>query len=355
MPARKDIKRILVIGSGPVVMGQSAEFDCGGVEACKALRDEGYFVISAGSNPTAAMTDPDVADRTYIEPLTPEAIERIIIKERPDALLATMGGQTALNLAAALSESGVLKKRGVKLLGADAEAIAATEHTQFMSRMKPDAAKDVLLPGGVAATLGEAKAIVRRIGFPVALRPSFAAGGAGSSISYNMEDFEDQAKLALEASPAGRIIVEKSIFGWREVEFELLRDSAGSVIVISSLENTDPVGVHSGDSTTIVPAQTLNFEETGRLSVLAKAAVNAIAVRGCANVRFAINPDNGVVAVLAVAPCFTRSSALAWKATGYPVARIAAKLACGIALDELKLDGGGTAFHEPSPDYIVTK
>ncbi len=358
MPKRTDIKTILIIGAGPIIIGQACEFDYSGAQACKALREEGYKVVLVNSNPATIMTDPGTADVTYIEPITWQVVERIIEKERPDAVLPTMGGQTALNCALDLAKHGVLAKYGVELIGAKEEAIDKAE-----DRMKfKDAMTKIGLGSarsGVAHTLDEAHQVQTEIGFPVIIRPSFTLGGTGGGIAYNPEEFVEICKRGLEASPTNELLIEESLIGWKEYEMEVVRDTADNCIIVCSIENLDPMGVHTGDSITVAPAQTLTDKEYQILRNASIAVLREIGVdTGGSNVQFAINPTDGRMIVIEMNPRVSRSSALASKATGFPIAKIAAKLAVGFTLDELKNDitGGATpASFEPSIDYVVTK
>ena len=358
MPKRTDIKTILIIGAGPIIIGQACEFDYSGAQACKALREEGYKVVLVNSNPATIMTDPGTADVTYIEPITWQVVERIIEKERPDAVLPTMGGQTALNCALDLAKHGVLVKYGVELIGAKEEAIDKAE-----DRMKfKDAMTKIGLGSarsGVAHTLDEAHQVQTEIGFPVIIRPSFTLGGTGGGIAYNPEEFVEICKRGLEASPTNELLIEESLIGWKEYEMEVVRDTADNCIIVCSIENLDPMGVHTGDSITVAPAQTLTDKEYQILRNASIAVLREIGVdTGGSNVQFAINPKDGRMIVIEMNPRVSRSSALASKATGFPIAKIAAKLAVGFTLDELKNDitGGATpASFEPSIDYVVTK
>lgn len=358
MPRRNDISKILLLGSGPIVIGQACEFDYSGTQACKALREEGYEVVLVNSNPATIMTDPEMADRTYIEPILPEFVEKIIAKERPDALLPTMGGQTALNTAVALAESGVLSKYGVELIGAKLSAIKMAEDRQLFKEAMMRIGVPVC-PSGIATTVEEAKAVAAEIGsYPLIIRPAFTLGGTGGGIAYNQEEFEEMAKLGLEASPVSQILIEKSLIGWKEYELEVMRDLADNVVIICSIENVDPMGIHTGDSITVAPAQTLTDKEYQRLRDYAKAIIREIGVEtGGSNIQFAVNPDNGEVIVIEMNPRVSRSSALASKATGFPIAKFAAKLAVGYTLDELKNDitKKTPASFEPTIDYVVTK
>ena len=357
MPRRADIHRILVIGSGPIVIGQAAEFDYSGTQATKALREEGYEVILINSNPATIMTDPEVADRTYIEPVTPEFVELIIARERPDALLPTMGGQTALNVAMTLSENGVLEKYGVELIGASSRAIAiAEDRKQFgeaMERIGLDCAQ-----GGIANTFDEAVALLEVTGFPSIIRPSFTLGGTGGGIAYNREEFEETVRRGLDLSPTSQILIERSLIGWKEFELEVMRDQFDNVVIVCSIENLDPMGVHTGDSITVAPAMTLTDREYQNMRDAAVAIIREVGVdAGGCNIQFAINPRDGEMVVIEMNPRVSRSSALASKATGFPIARIGAKLAVGYRLDEIPNDITKTtpASFEPVLDYVVVK
>jgi carbamoyl-phosphate synthase large subunit len=357
MPRRADIHRILVIGSGPIVIGQAAEFDYSGTQATKALREEGYEVILINSNPATIMTDPEIADRTYIEPVTPEFVELIIEREKPDALLPTMGGQTALNVAMTLSERGVLAKHGVELIGASARAIAiAEDRKQFgeaMERIGLGVAK-----GGIANTLDEAIALLEVTGFPAIVRPSFTLGGTGGGIAYNRDEFEDIVRHGLSESPTSQILLERSLIGWKEFELEVMRDRYDNVVIVCSIENLDPMGVHTGDSITVAPAMTLTDREYQTMRDAAVAIIREVGVdAGGCNIQFAINPRDGEMIVIEMNPRVSRSSALASKATGFPIARIGAKLAVGYRLDEIPNDITKTtpASFEPVLDYVVVK
>src|SRR6187401_1342915 len=357
MPRRTDIKRVLVIGSGPIVIGQACEFDYSGTQAVKALRSEGLEVILVNSNPATIMTDPELSDRTYVEPLTPEALEKIIARERPDAILPTVGGQTALNLAVQLDELGILKKYKVELIGASIPAIkVAEDRLLFRDAMKEIG---VVVPeSGVAKTLTEALEIVERTGFPAIIRPSFTMGGVGGGIAYNLEEFKDITTRGLNLSPVHEILVEESVIGWKEFELEVMRDGADNFVVICSIENVDPMGVHTGDSITVAPALTLTDKEYQRMRDLARRIIRRVGVEtGGANIQFAINPDDGRIVVIEMNPRVSRSSALASKATGFPIAKIAAKLALGYTLDEIPNDITRLtpASFEPTIDYIVVK
>ncbi|THF66888.1 carbamoyl-phosphate synthase large subunit [Pseudothauera nasutitermitis] len=358
MPKRTDIQSILIIGAGPIIIGQACEFDYSGAQACKALREEGYKVILVNSNPATIMTDPGTADVTYIEPITWQVVERIIEKERPDAILPTMGGQTALNCALDLARNGVLAKYGVELIGASEEAIdKAEDRLKFkdaMTKIGLGSARS-----GIAHSMEEALQVQGGIGFPVIIRPSFTLGGTGGGIAYNMEEFHEICKRGLEASPTNELLIEESLLGWKEYEMEVVRDRADNCIIVCSIENLDPMGVHTGDSITVAPAQTLTDKEYQILRNASIAVLREIGVdTGGSNVQFAINPKDGRMIVIEMNPRVSRSSALASKATGFPIAKVAAKLAVGYTLDELKNDitGGATpASFEPSIDYVVTK
>ena len=358
MPKRTDLHSILIIGAGPIIIGQACEFDYSGAQACKALREEGYRVILVNSNPATIMTDPGTADVTYIEPITWQIVEKIIEKERPDALLPTMGGQTALNCALDLARHGVLEKYGVEMIGAKKEAIDKAEDRekfkQAMTRIGLGSARS-----GIAHSTEEALQVQAGLGFPTIIRPSFTLGGTGGGIAYNMEEFAEICKRGLEASPTKELLIEESLIGWKEFEMEVVRDSKDNCIIVCSIENLDPMGVHTGDSITVAPAQTLTDKEYQIMRNASIAVLREIGVdTGGSNVQFAIDPDTGRMIVIEMNPRVSRSSALASKATGFPIAKIAAKLAVGYTLDELKNDitGGATpASFEPSIDYVVTK
>jgi len=357
MPRRADLHRILVIGSGPIVIGQAAEFDYSGTQATKALREEGYEVILINSNPATIMTDPEVADRTYIEPVTPEFVELIIEREKPDALLPTMGGQTALNVAMVLAGNGVLEKHGVELIGANARAIALAEDRKLfgeaMERIGLGVAK-----GGIANTFDEAMGLLDMTGFPAIIRPSFTLGGTGGGIAYNREEFEEIVRRGLSESPTSQILIERSLIGWKEFELEVMRDRYDNVVIVCSIENLDPMGVHTGDSITVAPAMTLTDREYQTMRDAAVAIIREVGVdAGGCNIQFAVNPANGEMIVIEMNPRVSRSSALASKATGFPIARIGAKLAVGYRLDEIPNDITKTtpASFEPVLDYVVVK
>ncbi|MFZ3142063.1 carbamoyl-phosphate synthase large subunit [Polaromonas sp.] len=358
MPKRTDIKSVLIIGAGPIIIGQACEFDYSGVQACKALREEGYKVILINSNPATIMTDPATADVTYIEPITWQTVEKIIARERPDAILPTMGGQTALNCALDLWRHGVLEKYSVELIGAKPEAIdKAEDRLKFkdaMTKIGLGSARS-----GIAHTMEEAWGVQKTLGFPTVIRPSFTLGGTGGGIAYNPEEFEEICKRGLEASPTSELLIEESLLGWKEYEMEVVRDTADNCIIVCSIENLDPMGVHTGDSITVAPAQTLSDKEYQILRNASLAVLREIGVdTGGSNVQFSINPDDGRMVVIEMNPRVSRSSALASKATGFPIAKVAAKLAVGYTLDELRneITGGATpASFEPSIDYVVTK
>ncbi|MCY0867009.1 MAG: carbamoyl-phosphate synthase large subunit [Aquificaceae bacterium] len=357
MPRRTDIKKILIIGSGPIVIGQAAEFDYSGTQACKALLEEGFEIVLVNSNPATIMTDPQFAHRTYIEPLVLEVLEEIIKKERPDALLPTLGGQTALNLAVQLYEEGILDRYGVKLIGANYEAIKKGEDRDlFRKSMERIGLK--VPPSVVVSSLQEALEKVKEVGFPAILRPAFTLGGTGGSIAYNMEEFKEKVEIALKTSPIHQVLIDKSLIGWKEFEFEVIRDSKDNVIIVCSIENFDPMGVHTGDSITVAPAQTLTDKEYQILRDACIEIMREIGVdTGGSNIQFAVSPENGDFYVIEMNPRVSRSSALASKATGFPIAKVAAKLAVGYTLDELKNDitKHTPASFEPSIDYVVVK
>ncbi|MBO3460848.1 carbamoyl-phosphate synthase large subunit [Aetokthonos hydrillicola Thurmond2011] len=358
MPRREDIRKILLLGSGPIVIGQACEFDYSGTQACKALREEGYEVVLVNSNPATIMTDPETADRTYIEPLTPELVEKVIVKERPDALLPTMGGQTALNIAVALAKNGALEKYGVELIGAKLPAIEKAEDRKLFNEAMTRIGVN-LCPSGTASSIEEAKAIAQRIGtYPLIIRPAFTMGGTGGGISYNEEEFAEMAQAGLDASPVSQILIDQSLLGWKEYELEVMRDLADNVVIICSIENLDPMGIHTGDSITVAPAQTLTDKEYQRLRDMAIKIIREIGVEtGGSNIQFAINPVNGDAIVIEMNPRVSRSSALASKATGFPIAKMAAKLAVGYTLNEINNDitKKTPASFEPTIDYVVTK
>ncbi|MCM3881649.1 MAG: carbamoyl-phosphate synthase large subunit [Vicinamibacterales bacterium] len=357
MPRRSDLKRILVIGAGPIVIGQACEFDYSGTQACKALRSEGLEVILVNSNPATIMTDPEMADRTYIEPLTVEAVTKVIEKEKPDAILPTVGGQTALNLAVALHEAGVLDKYNVKLIGANVQAIKVGEDRLLFREAMEDIGVDVPA-SGLARSIDEAIGIVKRTGFPSIIRPSFTMGGVGGGIAYNIEEFRDLVERGLEMSPVHEILIEESVIGWKEFELEVMRDVADNFVVICSIENIDPMGVHTGDSITVAPALTLTDKEYQRMRDAARRIIRRVGVEtGGSNIQFSVNPKDGRMLAIEMNPRVSRSSALASKATGFPIAKIAAKLALGYHLDEIPNDITRLtpASFEPTIDYVVVK
>ena len=358
MPRREDLHKILLLGSGPIVIGQACEFDYSGTQACKALREEGYEVVLVNSNPASIMTDPEMANRTYIEPLTPEMVEKVIAKEKPDALLPTMGGQTALNIAVSLAKNGVLDKYGVELIGAKLPAIEKAED-RLLFKQAMEKIGVPMCPSGIANNLEQAKEIAREIGsYPLIIRPAFTLGGTGGGIAYNQEEYEEISAAGIEASPMSQILIDKSLLGWKEYELEVMRDLADNVVIICSIENIDPMGVHTGDSITVAPAQTLTDKEYQRLRDYSLAIIREIGVEtGGSNIQFAINPLNGEVIVIEMNPRVSRSSALASKATGFPIAKFAAKLAVGYRLNEIYNDitQKTPASFEPTIDYVVTK
>src|SRR5258708_933320 len=363
MPKRTDIHSILISGAGPIVIGQACEFDYSGAQACKALKAEGYRIVLVNSNPATIMTDPELADATYIEPITPAVVEQIIVRERDaghpiDALLPTMGGQTALNTAMALARSGVLARYGVELIGANEEAIAKAEDRQLF-RQAMDRIGLVSPKSRLVASLDAAREALDAVGLPAIIRPSFTLGGTGGGIAYNTEEFEEIVRGGLRASPSHEVLIEESVLGWKEYELEVVRDHHDNCIIICSIENIDPMGVHTGDSVTVAPAQTLTDKEYQLMRDAAIAVLREVGVdTGGSNVQFAVNPEDGRMLVIEMNPRVSRSSALASKATGFPIAKVAAKLAVGYTLDELRNDitGGATpASFEPSIDYIVTK
>jgi carbamoyl-phosphate synthase large subunit len=357
LPKRTDIHSILIIGSGPIVIGQACEFDYSGTQACRVLRQEGYRIILVNSNPATIMTDPEFADATYIEPITPEFVEKIIERERPDVILPTMGGQTALNIAVSLAESGVLKKYNVELIGAKLEAIKKAEDRELF-RAAMDRAGLQSARGGFVHTVEEAQKIANQIGFPLIIRPSFTLGGTGGGTAYNIEEFQTKVVHGLTSSPIHQVLIEESVIGWKEYELEVMRDLKDNVVVICSIENFDPMGVHTGDSITVAPAQTLTDKEYQQLRDAALKVIREIGVEtGGSNIQFAVNPKNGQVLVIEMNPRVSRSSALASKATGFPIAKIAALLAVGYTLDEIPNDITKLtpASFEPTIDYCVVK
>lgn len=357
MPKRKDIKKILIIGSGPIIIGQACEFDYSGSQACKALKEEGYEIVLVNSNPATIMTDPQMADRIYLEPLLPEIVAKIVEKEMPDAILPTLGGQTALNLTTKLYEMGILEKYNVQLIGANYHAIKKGEDRElFKESMRNIGLK--VPESGIARNLNDAKEIAEKIGFPVIIRPSYTLGGTGGAVAYNIEEFEELAENGIKASLIGEILIEQSVLGWKEYELEVMRDLKDNVVIICSIENFDPMGIHTGDSITIAPAQTLTDKEYQDMRDAAIKIIREIGVEtGGSNIQFAINPENGEMVVIEMNPRVSRSSALASKATGFPIAKIAAKLAVGYTLDEIPNDitKMTPACFEPTIDYCVVK
>ena len=357
MAKRTDIKSILIIGAGPIIIGQACEFDYSGTQAIRALKEEGYRVVLINSNPATIMTDPDLADATYIEPLTREYLELVIVKEKPDAVLPTVGGQTGLNLALELHNNGFLEKNKVKLIGAQAEAIEKAEDREKfkieMEKVGIETAK-----GGFVKSFNEAKPFLNKIKFPIIIRPSFTMGGTGGSIAYNEEEFKSLIEKGLNSSPISEVLIEESLLGWKEFEFEVIRDKADNVIIVCSIENIDPMGVHTGDSITVAPAMTLSDKEFQLMRNWSILCLRTIGVEtGGSNVQFAVNPNTGRCVIIEMNPRVSRSSALASKATGFPIAKVAAKLAVGYTLDEIPNDitGKTLAAFEPTIDYVVTK
>src|SRR2546429_980932 len=358
MPKRTDIHSVLIIGAGPIIIGQACEFDYSGTQACKALKEEGYRVVLVNSNPATIMTDPEFADRTYIEPITPEVIEAIMEREKPDAILPTLGGQTALNAAMELNRNGALARHGVKLIGANAQAIAKGEDRQLFKEAMLRIGLEVPR-SGVARSLGEVDRIVDEIGtFPLIIRPAFTLGGTGGGIAYNREELDVIVARGLDLSPVREVLIEESPVGWKEFEMEVMRDRMDNCVVVCSIENFDPMGVHTGDSITVAPAQTLTDKEYQMMRDAAFAVIREIGVEtGGSNIQFAVHPDNGRMVVIEMNPRVSRSSALASKATGFPIAKIAAKLAIGYTLDEIRNDitRETPASFEPTIDYVVVK
>ncbi len=368
MPKRTDIHSVLIIGAGPIIIGQACEFDYSGTQACKALREEGYRVVLVNSNPATIMTDPEFADRTYIEPITPECVEKIIVRELAElqrlgatgklVLLPTLGGQTALNTAMSLHRSGVLEKHGVEMIGANARAIERGEDRQIFKDLMIEIGLDVPI-SGTAHNLAEARQVAEQIGrLPLIIRPAYTLGGTGGGIAYNREEFEEIAKRGIELSPVSEILVEESLLGWKEYEMEVMRDRADNCVIICSIENFDPMGVHTGDSITVAPIQTLTDKEYQIMRDASFAVIREIGVEtGGSNIQFGVNPDNGRMVIIEMNPRVSRSSALASKATGFPIAKIAAKLAVGYLLDEIRNDitRETPASFEPTIDYVVTK
>ena len=368
MPKRTDIHSVLIIGAGPIIIGQACEFDYSGTQACKALREEGYRVILVNSNPATIMTDPEFADRTYVEPITPECIEKIIAREASEmkrlkangklVLLPTLGGQTALNTAMALVRRGTLDKYGIEMIGANAKAIERGEDRQVFKDLMLSIGLDVPI-SGTAHNPDEARQVAEKIGrFPLIIRPAFTLGGTGGGIAYNREEFDEMAKRGLELSPVSEILIEESLLGWKEFEMEVMRDRNDNCVIVCSIENFDPMGVHTGDSITVAPIQTLTDKELQIMRDASFAVIRAVGVEtGGSNIQFAVNPDNGRLVIIEMNPRVSRSSALASKATGFPIAKIAAKLAVGYLLDEIRNDitRETPASFEPAIDYVVTK
>src|SRR5215471_3362038 len=357
MPRRTDLESILIIGAGPIVIGQACEFDYSGAQACKALKGEGYRIVLVNSNPATIMTDPELADATYIEPITVDMVAKIIARERPDALLPTMGGQTALNTAMELSRSGILERCGVELIGASEAAIAKAEDRQLF-RQAMDKIGLASPRSRLVRSLGEAGEALKVVGLPAIIRPSFTLGGTGGGVAYNAQEFEDIVRGGLRASPAHKVLIEESVLGWKEYEMEVVRDRADNCIIVCSIENVDPMGIHTGDSVCVAPALTLTDKEYQLMRNAAIAVLREIGVdTGGSNVQFAVNPADGRLVVIEMNPRVSRSSALASKATGFPIAKVAAKLAVGYTLDELSNDITGVtpASFEPTIDYVVTK
>ena len=357
MPKRKDLKKILVVGAGPIIIGQACEFDYSGTQACKALRDEGYKVILINSNPATIMTDPDVADKTYIEPITSEVLEKILKKEKPDAILPTMGGQTALNLAMEAEKKGILKKYKIELIGANSKAISNAEDRKKFRKNMIDIGLD-LPKSEIVNNIKQASKVLKKIGLPAIIRPAFTLGGLGGGIAKNEKEYLRIIKSGLHESPVSQVLVEECLEGWKEFEMEVVRDKKDNCIIICSIENIDPMGIHTGDSVTVAPALTLTDKEYQVMRNASIACLRKIGVEtGGSNVQFAINPKNGRMVVIEMNPRVSRSSALASKATGFPIAKVAAKLAVGYTLDELKneITKVTPASFEPSIDYVVTK
>ena len=357
MPKQTDIKKILLIGSGPIVIGQACEFDYSGTQACKALREEGFYIILLNSNPATIMTDPEIADRTYIEPITPEIVKKIIEKEKPDAILPTMGGQTALNIALKVAEDGLLEKHGVRLIGANEKTIKKAEDRNLFKEAMWNIGLNVPKSSYIKSR-DEAQSVVKDIGYPAVIRPSFTLGGAGGNIAFNQKEFENFVDWALDTSPVNQVLIEESVLGWKEYELEVMRDQKDNVVIVCSIENFDPMGVHTGDSITVAPAQTLTDKEYQLMRDASIRIIREIGVEtGGSNIQFAVNPENGYMTVIEMNPRVSRSSALASKATGFPIAKIAAKLAVGYTLDEIQNDitRKTPASFEPTIDYCVVK
>lgn len=356
MPKRKDIESILVIGSGPIVIGQAAEFDYAGTQACLALKEEGYKVILINSNPATIMTDTQIADKVYIEPITLEFVSRILRKERPDAILPTLGGQTGLNMAIELQKSGILDELGIEILGTKLEAIHKAEDREMFRQLMYELGAPVP-ESDIVHSVEEAKAFVEKIGYPVIVRPAFTLGGTGGGICNNEQELEEIVSSGLKYSPVKQCLLEKSIAGYKEIEFEVMRDSKNNAIVVCSMENVDPVGIHTGDSIVVAPVQTLTDREYQMLRDISLDIIRALKIEGGCNVQLALDPNSFNYYVIEVNPRVSRSSALASKATGYPIAKIAAKIAVGLTLDEIKNPVTGTTYadFEPAIDYVVAK
>ena len=368
MPKRTDIHSVLIIGAGPIVIGQACEFDYSGTQACKALREEGYRIVLVNSNPATIMTDPEFADRTYIEPITAECVEKIIVREIEEmkrlgakgklVLLPTLGGQTALNTAMALHRRGTLEKYGIEMIGANSDAIERGEDRQIFKELMLAIGLDVPI-SGTAHNLDESRSVAEKIGrYPLIIRPAYTLGGTGGGIAYNREEFDTMAKRGIELSPVAEILIEESLLGWKEFEMEVMRDKADNCVIICSIENFDPMGVHTGDSITVAPIQTLTDKEYQIMRDASFAVIRAVGVEtGGSNIQFAVNPDDGRMVIIEMNPRVSRSSALASKATGFPIAKIAAKLAVGFLLDEIRNDitRETPASFEPTIDYVVTK
>ncbi|MBO5744589.1 MAG: carbamoyl-phosphate synthase large subunit, partial [Clostridia bacterium] len=356
MPLNKDIKKVLVIGSGPIVIGQAAEFDYAGAQACRVLKEAGVNVVLVNSNPATIMTDSALADEIYLEPLTVETVKRIIEKEKPDSILAGLGGQTGLTIAMKLAHEGFLESHNIKLLGTDAKAIDKAEDRQLFKDTMEEIGQPCI-PSDIANDVHTALVIAGKIGYPVIIRPAFTLGGAGGGVAYTPEELELVAKTGLDASPISQVLVERYIYGWKEIEFETMRDSAGNCIAVCSMENFDPVGVHTGDSIVVAPALTLSPKEYQMLRTAALEIICALGIVGGCNCQFALNPNSFEYAVIEVNPRVSRSSALASKATGYPIAKITSKIALGYTLDEIMNDitGKTCACFEPAIDYVVVK
>ena len=357
MPKRQDLKTILIIGAGPIIIGQACEFDYSGTQATRALKEEGYRVVLINSNPATIMTDPELADATYIEPLTVDFLEAIIIKEKPDAILPTVGGQTALNLAIELDKKGILKRYNVKLIGAQIEAIEKAEDRERFKKEMDNVGIDTA-QGGFVHSWEEAELLLTEIKFPMIIRPSYTLGGTGGAVAYNYEEFQKLVEKGLNASPIKEVLIEESLLGWKEFELEVIRDSSDNAIIICSIENIDPMGVHTGDSITVAPSMTLTDKEFQKMRDWSILCLRTIGVEtGGSNVQFAVNPVDGRCIIIEMNPRVSRSSALASKATGFPIAKVAAKLAVGYKLDELtnEITGKTLAAFEPSIDYVVTK